>query len=67
MVAMLLGDGCYNMYRRVNKTALFPGLKEEYPTASSTKLLLASLWQHHHTFDCTWRWISQFEKYLHQT
>lgn len=66
MVAMLLGDGCYNMCRRVNRATFFPGLKEEYPTASSTKLLLASLCQHLQTLDRTQRWISQFQKYLHQ-
>lgn len=44
MVAMLLGEGCYSMSRRVDRIMFlfFSGLKEEYPTASSNTLSLAS-------------------------
>lgn len=44
----------------------FSGLKEEYPTASSNKLSLASLCHYQQTLDCTQRWIRQSEKHLRQ-
>jgi len=66
MAAVLSREDCYNMLGCEQGYIFFPGHVEEYPTASSNKLSLASLCQHQRALDCTQRWIMEFEGHLCQ-